>query len=176
MRNSWNRIAQFLFVVSTCLVVPSATAQSGESAKVAAHINAQMNRWEALYKKKDAKGIEAIIRANFAKSFTDTDLSGKKMNLEEFVASHKMHLAGTKSISKLDVKMSNVKIQGSNGTGRGSLHLEAVIYDQVDRKKTHTLKVLANWNSTFKKVNGKWWIVADKAISEKQWIDGKPAG
>jgi hypothetical protein len=87
-----------------------------------------------------------------------------------------MHLAGTKSVSKLNVKMSNVKVQGSNGTGKGSLHLEGVIFDQNDPKKTHTLKVEAKWNSKLKKVNGKWWIVADTTTHEKQWIDGKPTG
>ena len=170
------RLAQIFFVVSTSLVALSATAQTGESAKVSAHINAQMDRWESFYRKKDAKGIEAIIRGNFAKSFVDTAKDGTKMNLEQFVASHKMHLAGTKSVSKLNVKMSNVKVQGSNGTGKGSLHLEGVIFDQNDPKKTHTLKVEAKWNSTLKKVNGKWWIVADTTTHEKQWIDGKPTG
>jgi hypothetical protein len=171
-----NRIYRTLFFASAALAALSATAQTGEAAKVSTHINAQMNKWEALYKKKDAKGIEAIIRANFAKSFVDVDGAGKKMNLEEFIASHKMHLAGTKSVSKIDVKMSDVKVQGSTGTGKGSMILEAVIFDREDPKKTHTLKVVGTWNSTFKKVNGKWWIVADKGISGKQWIDGKPAG
>ena len=169
-------IARALVVLTASLIALSATSQSSESAKVSAHINAQMDRWESLYKKKDAKGIEAIIRANFAKSFTDTDQGGKKMNLEQFIASHKMHLAGTKSVSKLDVKMTNVKLNGASGTGTGSLHLEAVIFDQQDPKKTHTLKVIGEWTSTFKKVNGRWWIVADKATSGQQWIDGKKVG
>ena len=167
---------RILFIVSTSLVAFSATAQTSESAKLSSAINAQMDRWESFYKKKDAKGVEAIIRANFAKSFIDKSLDGQKMNLEQFIASHKMHLAGTKSVSKLDVKMSNVKLKGSTGTGKGSLHLEGVIFDQNDPKKTHTLKVEAKWNSTFKKVNGKWWIVADTTTHEKQWIDGKPTG
>jgi hypothetical protein len=171
-----SNIARILFIATATLVALSATAQTTESAKVSAHINAQMDRWESFYRKKDAKGIEAIIRGNFAKSFIDTAKDGTKMNLEQFVASHKMHLAGTKSVSKLNVKMSNVKVQGSNGTGKGSLHLEGVIFDQNDPKKTHTLKVEAKWNSTLKKVNGKWWIVADTTTHEKQWIDGKPTG
>ena len=169
-------IARTLFVVTATLTALVAAAQTPEAVKVSASINGQMDKWESLYKKKDAKGIEALIRANFAKSFVDIGLDGKKMNLEEFIASHKMHLAGTKNVSKLDVKMSNVKLQRTNGTGTGSLHLEAVIFDQQDPKKTHKLKVLSKWKSKFKKVNGKWWIVADTATEGKQWIDGKPMG
>ena len=169
-------IARTLFVVTASLIALAALAQTPEAVKVSANINGQMDKWESLYKKKDAKGIEAIIRANFAKSFVDIGLDGKKMNLEEFIASHKMHLAGTKSVSKLEVKMSNVKVQGTNGTGTGSLHLEAVIFDQQDPKKTHKLKVVSKWKSKFKKVNGKWWIVADTATEGKQWIDGKQMG
>lgn len=165
----------YILVATAALALSvSSISQSGEAAKLSADINAAMNRYESYLRKKDAKGVETTIRSMFAKEFKDTGLTGRTLNLEQFVAQQKMNVATLKSISNLDVKMGDVKVKGSEGSGKGSLVLEAVIFEPNNQKKTHKLKVQSNWNSTFKKVDGKWWIVADKTTSEKVWMNGKP--
>jgi len=165
----------YILVATSALALSvSSISQSGEAAKLSAEINAAMNRYETYLKKKDAKGVEATIRSMFAKEFKDTGLNGRTLTLEQFVAQQKMNVATLKSVSNLDVKMADVKVNGAAGSGKGSMILEAMIFEPNDQKKTHKLKVQAKWNSTFKKVGGKWWIVADKTTHEKVWMDGKP--
>jgi hypothetical protein len=168
------KFPHFLLAAAVLALSVPSVSQSGEAAKVSADINAAMNRYESYLRKKDAKGVEATIRSMFAKEFKDTGLNGRTITLEQFVAQQKMNVATLKSISNLDVKMADVKINGAEGKGKGSLILEAVIFEPNNQKKTHKLKVQSIWNSTFRKVGGKWWIVADKTTHEKVWMDGKP--
>ena len=156
--------------------VTTGFAQTTDTSRLFSIINADMDRFESLFKKKDTKGVEALIRNRFSKDFRDTGLDGKSIGLEQFIANQKGMIPAVKDVKYLDVKVRDIRVMGSTATGKGSMKLEAEMVNGEDPSKTNNLKVDKTWISTFKKVDGKWWIVSDKTASMKVWVDGKQAG
>ena len=137
-------------------------------------VNAEMAKYVAALKKKDAKTCEAILRANFAPDYKATDLKGKVTGLDDMISQEKMHMAMIKNVQSATLKVSNVKINGDRATSKGHFVMNATVGDQKNAGATHKLHVSSSWDANFRKKSGKWWVQSDKTTSEKVTMDGKP--
>ena len=144
------------------------------SADLQRRVNAEMTKYVAALKKKDAKTCEAILRANFAPDYKATDLKGKVTGLEDMISQEKMHIAMIKNVQSATLKVSNVKINGDRATAKGHFVMNATVGDQKTPSAIHKLHVSSSWDANFRKKSGKWWVQSDKTTSEKVTMDGKP--
>ncbi|ODU52784.1 hypothetical protein ABT09_02440 [bacterium SCN 57-13] len=146
-----------------------------DAAKAKAQIQTEMSKYATAIKKKDAAGLEKIIKANFSEDFKDTDSKGNVRNREQTIQAMKQNITMLKTVKSVSVKVEKLTIKGGTATSNEHMVMKAVIAGP-DPKQTATLDVDSSWVSTYVKKGAKWICTASKGGKEKVLINGKPIG
>ncbi|MFY9233594.1 MAG: hypothetical protein WAO58_03950 [Fimbriimonadaceae bacterium] len=155
------------------LSLTTAGAFASEASELRAHIQGAMNRYVAAFKKHDLRVMESVFRANFSPGYQSIDIRGKKMNLNQTIQRDLEHNAGIKSIKRISLAVSGIRVRGNTASGRGAFMLDAMIANPKNPKKLSKLHIDSRWNLMLTKKKGKWWVTQDKSTRELATIDGK---
>lgn len=158
-------------VLALSLVATGALAS--EASELRAHIQRAMNRYVAAFKKKDMRVQESVLRANFSPGFKAIDMKGKKSNLNQMIQMQLENNASIRSVKRISLNVSGIRVRGNKATGRGSFMLDAMIPNPGNPDKLSRLRVDSRWNMTLAKKKGKWWVIQDKATREVATVDGR---
>jgi len=146
-----------------------------DPAAVKASIQKEMNGYVSAMKKKDLKVVEKFILANFTPEFKDTDSLGKVRTRQETLDLMKQNIAQLKSVDKMELSITSIKVAGNTATTSEHMVLEATI-PSAEPTKTSKLSVDSIWIGTYVKKGAKWLCTTSKTTKEKVLIDGKPIG
>lgn len=155
------------------LLLTTAGAFASEASELRAQIQGAMNRYVAALKKNDLRVQESVLRANFSPSFKAIGIDGKKMNLNQMIQTQLEHSAGLRSVKRVSLKVSGIRVRGNSASGRGAFMLDAMIPNPQNAKKLSRLRVDSRWNMTLAKKKGKWWVIQDRSTYERATVDGK---
>jgi hypothetical protein len=133
----------------------------------------QLNKYCMAVKAKDAKGIERVLRNNFAPDFMFIPTHGSSVNLTKWIADEKMQVAMTEEVKSVSLHIDSVKM------GRGAASMKVtLIYEGMTKinpkGKAGLLKYIATSDQSMVKKGGKWWIVKMKEDNSKTFFNGKP--
>lgn len=124
--------------------------------------------------RKDFTHAEQILKAHFSPKFVYTRTNGQTMKLGDWIAQMKVQFSMMKSVSKMTMSISNVKVAGNKASSKETLVLVATIQNMQDPKKTSKLEVNSTSSSVWEKTAKGWQCVSSKDLSESVKVDGKP--
>lgn len=168
MTNKW-KLAIALGLTSCASLV-----LADEAANLQRAMQDGMNKYCAAVMKGDKAGANKIIMGAFAPNCKFTGMDGKTMNLKQWMAAMDMNMKSMKSITKMKLTCSNIKVSGNKATGNESFMMEGTMPNMKDPKKTSKMMVMGTSTSTYEKMGGKWMVVTSKDTSQKMMVDGKP--
>ncbi len=161
-------------VFAVALLAAGAVAFAFQDANtVKAAIQKEMAGYVAAMKKRDAKGVEKFILANFSQDFKDTDMNGQSRSRNQTIEAVHANISMLKSVKSMTLQITSIKVNGNKATTTENMVLDATITGIADRTKTSTLKVDSTWTGTYVKTGNKWLCNTSKTTKEKVWIDGK---
>jgi hypothetical protein len=135
----------------------------------------QFNKYCAAVKKKDAKGIENILKNNFAPDFKFVTKKGNSMSLSRWIQDEKMMASMTESAQSVSLHIDNLKM--GKGTATMTVTLDYEGKAKMDPKgKAGLLKYVATSDQIMVQKNGKWWVTEMREGSVKTWFNGKLVG
>ena len=158
------------------LLITAATAASltQDEAAVKKYIQGGMDEYSAMFKKKDAAGVERVIRKYFASSYFEVDPKGNKTTVQDVIDHTKMNIGMTKSVESFSVTVKSVKLSGNTATTSESMRGVLVIVSPMDPKKTAKLGIDSTWTTTYTKTGNKWMATQGKILTQKMTLNGKP--
>lgn len=163
-------------IAAVCLMTCAFWSQADEAQKLQREIQKGMNAYCAAVMKKDFAAADKAMKAHFSPKATIKTADGRTRSYKEWTTEMKAQMAMLKSVSKMEMKIKDVKVNGNKATSKETFMMVATIPNMSDPKKTSKLEVSGNSSSTYEKVNGKWLIMSSTDSSQKVLIDGKPMG
>ena len=163
-------------ITAICLMTCALWSQADEAQKLRKEIQGGMNAYCAADMKKDFAGAEKAMKSHFSPKATIKSSDGRTRSYKEWTAEMKAQMAMLKSVSKMEMKIKDVKVNGNKATSSETFMMVATIPSMSDPKKTSKLEVTGSSTSNYEKVNGKWLVVSSTDTNQKVLIDGKPMG
>ncbi|MHB8635751.1 MAG: nuclear transport factor 2 family protein [Fimbriimonadaceae bacterium] len=159
-----------LVVIGAVLV-----AAASSMADLRSDTQKQFDKYCAAVKRKDGKGIEKVLRANFAPDFKFIPKKGKSVNLSQWIADERMMISVTQTVISVSLHVDSMKM--GKGAAAMTITLRYAGMAKMDPKgKTGLLKYVATSAQTMVRKNGKWWITELKEGNSKSTFNGKPFG
>ncbi len=167
---------KFLFF-ALCLAI-CGSASANDHTELKRTVDSAFSKVAVAFKKKDQAAVDKLMRMFLSRDYVGIAIDGSKRNLAQTMAQMRQHLKTSKSISRMTMSVSNVKVTGTKGTATGEFNLTGVIHNDKARGKTSKLRVWEKSKDEYRKVNGRWMLVKSATLDGKVWIDGKlmPAG
>lgn len=148
-------------------------ASADEAADLTKSMQVVMDQYCKAIVKKDFKTADKIILANFAPDCKFTS-QGKTIDLKTWMKMNNEQIKAMKSITKLSMKLTGVKIKGNKATGLENFVMVASIPTGNANKKVSVLSVTASNTTSMEKRGGKWLCTQVVSKPGKISIDGKP--
>lgn len=133
-----------------------------------------MNKYCAAVMKGDKAGASKIIMSAFAPNCKFIGMDGTTMNRDQWIASMDQNMKSMKSITKMKLTCSDVKVKGNKATSNETFVMAGTMPNMKDPKKTSKFEVFGASTSVYEKIGGKWLVTTSKDTSMKMMMDGKP--
>ncbi|HRF59055.1 MAG TPA: nuclear transport factor 2 family protein [Fimbriimonadaceae bacterium] len=151
-----------------------AIVRADEAKDMTKRVQAGMNDFTKAVMRKDYTQAESVLKANFSPKFVYTRANGETMKLNDWLAQMKVQFAMLKSVSKMSMTISNVKVTGNKATSKETFVMVATMPNMQDPKKTSKLEVNSTSSSVWEKTAKGWMCISSKDLNETVKIDGKP--
>ena len=135
----------------------------------------KLDTYCALFKKKDNKGMEAILKENFSPNFKFMPMKGqgKPMNLKEWIDAQRSQLKMMDKCSEFTIHID--KTFGGKNVFHMATTIHMVCTAKLDPKgKPGTIKSESMADQILLKEGDKWVVAAINVISDKMTFNGKP--
>lgn len=152
----------------------SSLVMADEAATLTKNMQEGMNKYCAAAVKGDHASMHKLILSNFAPNCKFVGVDGKTMSLKEWMAAMDMNMKSMKSITKMKLTCSDVKVKGNKATSNETFVMAGTMPNMKDPKKTSKFEVFGASTSVYEKIGGKWLVTTSKDTSMKMMMDGKP--